>query len=168
MPFDCSSSCSLLFYYFCYDTDTTELLMFGGFGWVRLGLCEYGKIQLRYAKVYWEIRHESVRIHRSVYDSSTNHVRIKGNSWQFLTIREIFSLKLGINCHLPLLEHYFQNKCCCCIGSTFGVPIPTVDKTKKTASKKLWRGDPDFLLFGWKKLLVKVYLIITNQWIISH
>ena len=33
----------------------------------------------------------------------------------------------------------------CCIGSTFGVPIPTVDSTKKTALKKLRRGDPDFL-----------------------
>ena len=51
-----------------------------------------------------------LRIHRSVYESSTNQVRIKGNSWQFLTIREIFSLKLGIKCHLPLLGHYFQNK----------------------------------------------------------
>ena len=84
-----------------------------------------------------------LRIHRSVYESSTDQVRIKGNSWQFLTIREIFSLKLGIKCNLPLLGHYFQNKCssesCSCIGSTFGVPIPTVDNTKKTASKKLSR-----------------------------
>ena len=52
-----------------------------------------------------------LRIHRSVYESSTNQVGIKGNSWQFLTIREIFSLKLGIKCHLPLLGHHFQNKC---------------------------------------------------------
>ena len=90
-----------------------------------------------------------LRVHRSVYESSTNQVRIKGNSCQFLTIREIFSLKLGIKCRLPLLGHYFQNKCsserCCCIDSTFGVQIPTVDSTKKTASKKLRRGDPDFL-----------------------
>ena len=93
-----------------------------------------------------------IRIRRSVYESSTNHVRIKGNSWQFLTIREIFSLKLGINCHLPLLEHYFKNKCCCCIGSTFGVPIPTVDKTEKTASKTLRRGDPDFLTLWLEKV----------------
>ena len=28
--------------------------------------------------------------------------------------------------------------------ATFGVPIPTVDSTKKTASKRLRRGDPDF------------------------
>ena len=40
--------------------------------------------------------------------TSTNQVRIKGNSWQFLTIRDIFSLKLGIKCHLPLLGHYFK------------------------------------------------------------
>ena len=33
---------------FCYDTDTTELRILGGFGWIRLGLYEYGKIQLRY------------------------------------------------------------------------------------------------------------------------
>ena len=44
---------------FFYDTDTTELRMFGGFGWIRLGLYEYFKIQLRYTKLYWEI-HESV------------------------------------------------------------------------------------------------------------
>ena len=46
---------------FCYDTDTTELRIFGGFGWIRLGLYEYGKIQSRYTKLYWEIRHESVK-----------------------------------------------------------------------------------------------------------
>ena len=46
---------------FCYDTDTTELRMFGGFGWIRLGLYEHGKIQLRYTKMYWDIRHESVK-----------------------------------------------------------------------------------------------------------
>ena len=68
-----------------------------------------------------------------------NHVRIKENSWQVLTIREIFCLKLGTKCYLHLLGHYFQNECssesCCGIGSKFGVPIPTVDSTKKTASK---------------------------------
>ena len=88
--------------------------------------------------------------------ASTNQVRIKGNSLQFLTIREIFSLKLGIKCHFPLLGHHFQNKCssesCCCIGSTFGVPIPTVDGTKKTASKKLRRGDPDVLTLWLEKV----------------
>ena len=51
-----------------------------------------------------------LRIHRSVHESSTNQVQIKGNLWQFLTIREIFSLKLGIKCHLLLLGHDFQNK----------------------------------------------------------
>ena len=65
--------------------------MFGGFGWIRLGLYENGKIQLRYTKLYWKIRHESVK---NTPKASTNQVRIKGNSWQFLTIREIFSLKL--------------------------------------------------------------------------
>ena len=96
-----------------------------------------------------------LRIHRGVYESSTNQLRIKGNSWQFLTIREIFSLKSGIKCHLPLFGHYFQTKCqsksCCCIGSTFGVPISTVDSTKKTASKKI-RGDPDFLTLWLEKV----------------
>ena len=80
-----------------------------------------------------------LRIHRCLYESSTNQVRIKGNSLQFLTIREIFSLKLGIKCHLPLLGHYFQKKCssesCCCIGSAFGVPMPTVDSSKNQLSK---------------------------------
>ena len=88
-----------------------------------------------------------LRIHRSVYESSTNQVRIKGNSRQFLT--------LGIKCHLPLLGRYFQNKCssesCCYIGSTFGMPIRTVDSTIKTASKKLRRGDPDFLTLWLEK-----------------
>ena len=104
----------------------------------------------------WKYGTNRLRIHRSVYESSTNQVRIKGNSWQFLTIREIFSLKLGIKCHLPLLGHYFQNKCssesCCCIGSIFGVPLPTVISTKKTASKKLRRGDPDFLTLCLEKV----------------
>ena len=62
--------------------------------------------------------------------------------------RDFFS-KIRYKSHLRLLGHYFQNKCsyesCCCICSTFGVPIPTVDSTKKTASKKLKRGDPDLL-----------------------
>ena len=40
-----------------------------------------------------EIRHESVK---NTPKASTNQIRIKRNSWQFLTIREIFSLKLGI------------------------------------------------------------------------
>ena len=110
--------------------------------------------------MHWEILHESVKIHQGVYDSSTNQVRINGNSWQSLTIHEIFSLKLGIKCRIPLLGHYFQNKClsesCCCIGSTFGVTIPTVDSAKKTASKK-GEVTQTFLLFGCKKLIVKVY-----------
>ena len=55
-----------------------------------------------------------------------------------------------------LLGHYFINKCssesCRCIGSTCGVPIPTVDYTKKTASKKLMRGDPDSLTLWLEKV----------------
>ena len=58
---------------FCYNTDTTELRLFG---WIRLGLYEYGKIQLRYRKLYWEIRHESVKNTtkrlRIIYESGTN------------------------------------------------------------------------------------------------
>ena len=61
---------------FCYDTDTTELRMFGGFGLIRLGLYECGKIQLRYTKMYWEIRHESIKNTpkhlRIIYESCTN------------------------------------------------------------------------------------------------
>ena len=30
-------------------------------GWIRLGLHEYGKIQLRYTKLHWEILLESVK-----------------------------------------------------------------------------------------------------------
>ena len=61
---------------FCNDTDTTELRMFGVFGWIRLGLYEYGKIQLRYTKMYWEIWHESnkntPKYKRIIYESGTN------------------------------------------------------------------------------------------------
>ena len=58
---------------FCYDTDTTELRMFGGFGWIRLRLYEYGKIQLRYTKMYWEIRQKSVN--NTPKASGTNKVK---------------------------------------------------------------------------------------------
>ena len=37
---------------FCNDTVKSELRMFGGFGWIRLVLYEYGKIQLRYTIIY--------------------------------------------------------------------------------------------------------------------
>ena len=105
-----------------YDSVTTQIRQSYEYSADSAGLYEYGKIQLRYAKLYWEIRQESVKNTpkrlRIIYESSTK----KGNSWQFLTIREIFSLKLGIKCNLPLLGHYFQNKCssesCWCIGST--------------------------------------------------
>ena len=72
---------------------------------IRLGLYKYGKIQLRqYKHVLGNTARNRLRIHRSINKSSTNQVRIKGNSWHFLTIREIFSLKLGIKCHIPLLR----------------------------------------------------------------
>ena len=37
------------------------------------------------------------------------------------------------------------------------MPIPTVDSTKKTASTKLKRGDPDSLTLWFEKVAVKVY-----------
>ena len=148
---------------FCFDTDTTELRMFGGFGWILLGLYECGKIQLRYTKMYWEIRHESVKNTpkhlRFIYESCTKQREIRSSSWQFVS----FSLyNWVIKCHSPLLGHYFQNKCLsesrCCIGSTFGVSIPTVEGTKKTVSKKKKERWPGlFFTFWLEKLLVKVY-----------
>ena len=60
---------------FCYETDTTELRMFGGFGYIWLGLYESGKIQLRYTKMYWEIRHESFK-NTPEASTCTNHLRI--------------------------------------------------------------------------------------------
>ena len=64
----------------------------------------------------------------------TNPIRVKGYSWLFLTIREIFSIQLGIKSHDP------------CLGSTSKIKvhrrvvlalhfecIPAADSTKKTA-----------------------------------
>ena len=68
----------------------------------------------------------------------TNPIRVKGYSWLFLTIREIFSIQLGIKSH----DH--------CLGSTSKIKvhrraavqvvlalhfecIPAADSTKKTA-----------------------------------
>ena len=72
---------------FCYDTDTTELRLLGGFGWIWLGLYEHGKIQLRYIKMYLEIWHESVKSTpkhlRIIYESDTNkgkYVAVLDNS----------------------------------------------------------------------------------------
>ena len=67
---------------------------------------------------------DSVTIYKNVLgntvrtqNASMNYVQIKDNLWQFFTIREIFSLRLGFKCHLPLLGYYFPNKCssesCC-------------------------------------------------------
>ena len=86
----------------CYDSVTTQIRQSYECSADSAGLYEYGKIQLRYTKMYWEIQQESVK---NTPKASTNQIRIKGNSWQFLTIREYFSLKLGIKCHLPLLGH---------------------------------------------------------------
>ena len=113
-----------------------------------------------------------LRIHRRVYESSTNQVRIKGNSWQFLTIREIFSLKLGIKCRLPLLGHYFQNVrrgAAVVLALHLECQYQLLIVRKRLLRKKIIRGDPDFLtLWLEKKCLLKLITIITNQWIISH
>ena len=88
---------------------------------------KYGTYQLR-------IHPKHLRI---IYESCTNewkYVAVLDNSWDFLSI-----IRYNLSFHLPLLVHNFQNKCssesCCCIGSTFAVPIPTADSTKKTALK---------------------------------
>ena len=53
-----------------------------GFGWIQLGLYEYGKIQLRYTmSMYWEFGTNRLRLHRCIYEASTNQVRIKGKSY---------------------------------------------------------------------------------------
>ena len=71
----------------CYVTGTTELRMIGRFGRIRLGLYEYGKIQLRYTTLYWEIRHASVKNTpkrlRIIYESGTD----KGKFSAVLDIR---------------------------------------------------------------------------------
>ena len=97
-----------------------------------------------------------LRIHRKhlriIYESSTNHVRIKGNSWQFLTIREIFSLKVGIKYHLPLLGHFFQNNfhriTAFVLALNLECQYQLLIVRRRLLRKKLRRGDPDFLLFG--------------------
>ena len=104
---------------------------------------------------------DRLRIRRSIYKSSTNYVRIKGNSWQFWTIREIFSLHLGIKCHLP------------CLGITSKINVYRIAAVvlalhlecqyqllkvrRRLRRKQNWRGDPDFLTLWLEKLLVKVY-----------
>ena len=65
-----------------------------------------------------------------------------------------------------LLKKKCSSESCCCIGSTFGVPIPTVDTTKKNASKKIRRGDPDILTLWLEKVAIKlkVIIIISHRW----
>ena len=57
----------------------------------------------------------------------------------FVVSYGIFSLKLGIKATLPLLGHYFLNRCSSdssySVGSRIGVSIPAADSTKKTASE---------------------------------
>ena len=102
-----------------YDFVTTPiqyaLRMFGGIGcifdWNRANI---GKIPLRFTRIHLEIRTKLGMNYESVKNTPkacTSSARIKGNPWLFLIIREIFSLKLGIKSHLPLLGHYFKNKC---------------------------------------------------------
>ena len=67
---------------YCNDTDTIALRL--------LESHEYAKIPSRFTQIYSEILHESAK---NTPKASANHVRIKGKSWLFLTIREIFPLK---------------------------------------------------------------------------
>ena len=70
---------------FCYDTDTTELRMFGGFGWIRLGLYDMVRFSYDIQKCIGKYGMNRLRIHRKhlriIYESSTN----KG---KFLTVRD--------------------------------------------------------------------------------
>ena len=88
---------------FCYDTDTTELRMFGGFGLDCTNMVRFSYDVKNCIGKYMYCTNR-LRIPRSICESSTNQVLIKGNSWQLLTIRETFSLKLCIKCHLPFLD----------------------------------------------------------------
>ena len=75
------------------DTDTIALRLICGIDCIRLESYEYAKIPSRFTRVHSEILHESVQ---NTPKASTNHVKIKGISWLYLTIREIFSLKKDI------------------------------------------------------------------------
>ena len=70
--------CDFLLYY--NDTDT-----------IALNRTNVAKILSQFTRIYSEILHESVK---NTPKASTNHVRIKINSWLFLTICEIFSKSL--------------------------------------------------------------------------
>ena len=62
-------------------------------------------LQVYIAKYCTKVGNESVK---NTPKACTNRVRIKGNSWLFLTIREMFSLKIRYKNHLPLFGHYFK------------------------------------------------------------
>ena len=57
----------------CYDTDATELRMFGGFG---SNCTNVVRFSYDLQKMYWKIRHESVKNTpkhlRIIYESCTN------------------------------------------------------------------------------------------------
>ena len=73
-----------------YDT-VTALRRFGGIGSIRLESHEYAKIPSRFTRIYSEILHESVK---NTPKASTNHVRIKGTSSLFLTIKRVVRFSL--------------------------------------------------------------------------
>ena len=76
-----------------YDTVTTQIRLrydcSAGSAAFDLIPTNIAKIPSRFTRIYSEILHESVK---NTPKASTNHVRINGNLWLFLTIREIFSL----------------------------------------------------------------------------
>ena len=93
---------------FCYYTDTIALQMFGGISWIQLESQEYWQDFILIYKVdllgntaqKLRMNYEAVK---NTQKACTNHVRIKAYSWLFLTIPEIFSLKLGIKAIYPCL-----------------------------------------------------------------
>ena len=102
---------------FCNDRDTIVLRMFSAIGWIWLESHEYWQDSITIYKNILENTAQKLGMIVLNYElvtntpkACTNPIQIKGNSWLFLTIRKIFSIKLGIKSHLPLLGHYFENK----------------------------------------------------------
>ena len=78
-----------------YDTVTKQIRYrydcWVGIPWeLGLNCTNIAKIPSRFTRIYLEILHDKIK---NMQKAGTNHVRIKGNSWLFLTVREIFSLK---------------------------------------------------------------------------
>ena len=124
---------------YCNDTDTIALRLFGGIGCTRLELHEFAKIQSQFFTRITDIGkilHESVK---NMPKASTIHVRIKGNLRLFVTIREIFSLKEGIKAIYPCLgitsKINVHRRAAVVFAPHLECQNPTVDSTKKTASK---------------------------------